>query len=65
MTEVVSLYIDYRSPYSYLAKDDAYQLEQDFDIPLEWFPFYTDLTNAYGGPVESRRPREWMPPQAE
>ena len=60
MAEVVSLYIDYRSPYSYLAKDEAYQLEQDFDIKLEWFPFYTDLTNAYGGPPEQRPAREVM-----
>lgn len=60
MVETVSLYIDYRSPYSYLAKDEAYQLERDFDITLEWFPFYTDLTNAYGGQPEQRPPREVM-----
>jgi 2-hydroxychromene-2-carboxylate isomerase len=60
MVETVALYIDYRSPYSYLAKDEAYQLEQDFDIKLEWFPFYTDLTGSYGGSVEQRPPREWM-----
>jgi 2-hydroxychromene-2-carboxylate isomerase len=58
MAETVALYIDYRSPYSYLAKDEAYQLEQDFNITLEWFPFYTDLTGAYGGGVEQRPPRE-------
>jgi 2-hydroxychromene-2-carboxylate isomerase len=60
MAEQVALYIDYRSPYSYLAKDEAYQLEQDFNITLEWFPFYTDLTGAYGGGVEQRPPREWV-----
>ena len=60
MAETVALYIDYRSPYSYLAKDEAYQLEQDFNIMLEWFPFYTDLTGSYGGSVEQRPPREWM-----
>ena len=60
MAETVSLYIDYRSPYSYLAKDESYLLEQDFDIKLEWFPFYTDLTGAYGGTLEQRPPREWL-----
>ena len=60
MSETVALYIDYRSPYSYLAKDEAYQLEHDFDIALEWYPFYTDLTGAYGGGVEQRPPREWV-----
>ncbi len=57
--EKVALYIDYRSPYSYLAKDEAYQLEQDFDIKLEWFPYYIDLTGAYGGTLEQRTPRDW------
>lgn len=59
MAETVSLYIDYRSPYSYLAKDEAYELEQDFDIELEWFPYYIDLTGAYGGTLEQRTPRDW------
>jgi 2-hydroxychromene-2-carboxylate isomerase len=58
--ETVALYIDYRSPYSYLAKDEAYQLEQDFNIKLEWFPFYTDLTGAYGGQPAQRPAREVM-----
>ena len=59
MAETVSLYIDYRSPYSYLAKDEAYQLEQDFNITLEWFPYNIDLTGAYGGTLEQRTPRDW------
>jgi 2-hydroxychromene-2-carboxylate isomerase len=59
MPEIVTLYIDYRSPYSYLAKDDAFQLEQDFDVRVDWYPFYTDLTGAYGGNVEQRTARDW------
>ncbi len=58
MTETVALYIDYRSPYSYLAKDEAYRLEQEFDIELDWYPFYTDLTGSYGGSVDQRPPRD-------
>ena len=60
MAATIALYIDYRSPYTFLAKDEAYQLEQDFNIKLEWFPFYTDLTGSYGGTVEKRPPREWL-----
>ena len=60
MAATVALYIDYRSPYSYLAKDEAYQLEQDFNIKLDWYPFYTDLESSYGGSVEQRPPREWV-----
>jgi 2-hydroxychromene-2-carboxylate isomerase len=58
MTEPISLYIDYRSPYSYLAKDDAYQLEQDFDVRLDWYPLCIDLPGAHGTP-EQRSAREW------
>ncbi len=60
MTETVALYIDYRSPYSYLAKDEAYRLEEEFDIKLDWYPFYTDLTGSYGGSVDQRPPRDWV-----
>lgn len=59
MAETVTLYIDYRSPYSYLAKDDAFQLERDFDVSVDWYPFYTDLEGAYGGKVEQRTARDW------
>jgi 2-hydroxychromene-2-carboxylate isomerase len=59
MPETVTLYIDYRSPYSYLAKDDAFQLERDFDVAIDWYPFYTDLEGVYGGKVEQRTARDW------
>lgn len=56
--ERVALYIDYRSPYSYLAKDEAYQLEGDFEIALDWIPFGIDLTGTYGGQPHQRSPRD-------
>ncbi len=57
--ESVSLYVDYRSPYSYLVKDDAFQLEQEFGIALDWQPFRVDLEGSYGGGLEQRTPRDW------
>lgn len=59
MTDTVTVYIDYRSPYSYLAVADAYKLEEDFDVRLDWYPFYTDLVGAYGGTVETRPAIGW------
>jgi len=42
------LYIDYKSPYAYLAKDSAYQLERDTGVEIEWLPYILDIP-AYLG----------------
>jgi 2-hydroxychromene-2-carboxylate isomerase len=54
----VTLYVDYRSPYSYLAKEDAYRLEDDFRVNVDWYPYGIDIEGVYGG-VEQRTEREW------
>ncbi len=33
--QIVTVYSDYKSPYAYLAKDLAYELEQDHPDPAE------------------------------
>jgi len=42
------LYIDYKSPYAYLAKDPAYRLERDVGIEIDWLPYILDIP-AYLG----------------
>jgi 2-hydroxychromene-2-carboxylate isomerase len=54
----ITLYVDYRSPYSYLAKDDAYRLEDDFRVRIDWYPYGIDVEGVYGA-VEQRTEREW------
>jgi len=44
----VTVYIDYKSPYAYLAKDPAYKLERDFGIRLDWLPYDLDLADFMG-----------------
>ena len=39
----VTVYTDYKSPYAYLAKDLAYELERDFPVRLEWLPYMLDI----------------------
>jgi len=56
--DTVTLYVDYRSPYSYLAKDDAYRLEDDFQVGIDWYPYGIDVESVYGA-VEQRTEREW------
>ena len=55
---IVTLYVDYRSPYSYLVKEDAYRLEDDFRVRIDWYPYQVDLQSVYGA-VEQRTEAEW------
>jgi 2-hydroxychromene-2-carboxylate isomerase len=44
----VTVYIDYKSPYAYLAKDLAYQLERDLPVRLDWRPYVLDIPKFLG-----------------
>jgi 2-hydroxychromene-2-carboxylate isomerase len=45
---LVTVYIDFKSPYAYLAKDPAYRLLQDHDIRLDWLPYILDIPSFLG-----------------
>jgi 2-hydroxychromene-2-carboxylate isomerase len=45
---VVTVYIDFKSPYAYLAKDPARDLERRFDIRLDWLPYILDIPSFLG-----------------
>lgn len=47
MSRTVDLWIDLRSPYSFLAKDPAYALEKEFGVTLRLRPFTLDIQGAY------------------
>jgi 2-hydroxychromene-2-carboxylate isomerase len=64
----VTAYIDYKSPYAYLAKDLAYELEGDFGVQVDWLPYVLDIPSFLGsarvdesGKVieEQRNPHQW------
>ena len=64
----VTAYIDYKSPYAYLAKDPAYELEGDFGVRVDWLPYVLDIPSFLGsarvdgsGNVieEQRNPHQW------
>ena len=65
---IIKVYSDYKSPYAYLAKDPAYELERDTGVTLEWLPYTLDIP-AYlgsatldpGGNVveQSRNAHQW------
>lgn len=46
MRRKVDLWLDLRSPFSFLAKDPAYDLERDFEVELRLRPFALDIASA-------------------
>ena len=58
MAHPIILYIDYKSPYAYLAKEPAYQLVDAFDVELIWRHYTLDIP-AYLDAVDQRTERNW------
>ena len=46
--QTVTVYTDYKSPYAYLAKDLAYELERDFPVRIDWLPYRLDIPSFLG-----------------
>lgn len=44
----VTVYTDYKSPYAYLAKDPAYELERDCAVHIDWLPYILDIPSFLG-----------------
>ncbi|TDR89300.1 2-hydroxychromene-2-carboxylate isomerase [Enterovirga rhinocerotis] len=55
---VIRTYTDYKSPYAFVAVAPTWQLEDEFDIALEWLP-YTLQIAGYLGSVEERSEHQW------
>ena len=66
---MLKVYIDYKSPYAYIAKDPTYALEQEFEIEIDWYPLTLNIgsflgtakTDNSGKVVESSRSSyQWL-----
>ena len=44
----LTTYIDYKSPYAYLAKDLVYELEREFPVRVDWLPYVLDIPSFLG-----------------
>src|SRR5258708_6790302 len=51
-------YIDYKSPYAYLAKDPVYDLEREFGVAFRWLPLNLYIPD-FLGTVEGRNDHQW------
>lgn len=64
----ITHYFDYKSPYAYLAQADTFQLQEDYDVEIDWLPYTLDIPSYLGsaevdasGKVlrESRNAHQW------
>jgi 2-hydroxychromene-2-carboxylate isomerase len=62
------VYIDFKSPYAYLAKDPTYAIEDQLGVEIDWRPLTLDIPSYLGSArlddrgkvVESQRtPQQW------
>ncbi len=69
MDKKLKVYIDYKSPYAFIAKDPIYQLETEFGIEIDWYPLTLNIASFLGSAkkaddgkvVENNRsPRQWL-----
>lgn len=44
----LTVYIDYKSPYAFLAKDRVYALERDLRVEIDWLPYVLDIPSFLG-----------------
>jgi 2-hydroxychromene-2-carboxylate isomerase len=58
MPAKIAVWSDYVSPYAFVAKAEAYRLEEDYDVALEWRPYTLDV-KSFMGSVAERDPHHW------
>lgn len=68
MTETIDVYIDFKSPYAYLAVEPTRHLARDYQVELNWLPYTLDIPDFLGSAkvddqkqvVEDHRtPHQW------
>src|SRR5260370_37475637 len=57
--ETIKLYYDFKSPFTYLAMEPAYKLEETHCVRLRFIPLELAIREAYGGDLEQRAHRDW------
>jgi 2-hydroxychromene-2-carboxylate isomerase len=57
-TRKITVYIDHKSPYAYLAVGPALGLQSEYDVRIEWLPYVLEIP-LYLGSVETRNEHQW------
>ena len=58
MIETLTVYIDYKSPYAYLAMEPTRALAKEFNLIITWRPYSLQIKD-YLGEVNTRNPHQW------
>src|SRR5690606_14476850 len=48
MSTELAVYVDYKSPYAFLAIAPTWALERDFDVRIDWRPYVLDIPKYLG-----------------
>jgi 2-hydroxychromene-2-carboxylate isomerase len=59
VVETIKFYYDFKSPFTYLAMEPAYKLEETHHVRLRFIPLELLVREAYGGELEQRAQRDW------
>jgi len=57
--ETIKLFYDLKSPFTYLAMEPAYKLEETHRVRLRFIPLELAIREAYGGELEQRTQSDW------
>ncbi|UJR22072.1 hypothetical protein I4U23_025138 [Adineta vaga] len=57
--EIVKFYYDFKSPYSYLALDSAFQLEKEYSVQVRFLPWAFRPEESFGGNLQERNRLNW------
>ena len=65
----LKVYIDFKSPYAFVAKNATFQLEKQYNLTIDWYPLTLNIGSYLGtakkdssGKVtqNERSPRQWL-----
>ena len=43
MIKSITHYFDYKSPYAYLAQEETFRLQDEFDVLVDFIPYTLDI----------------------
>lgn len=58
LSDTLTVYLDYKSPYAYLALQPTRDLAAEFGLTLDWRPYSLRIENFLGA-VDTRNPHQW------
>jgi len=57
--EIVKFYYDFKSPYTYLALESAFQLEKEYPVRVRFIPWPFRPEESFGGNLQERNRLNW------